>query len=82
VDAPCNAPKSYNLTLQCGCSVYVSCHPTTGVAHTRVIQRRGASCRERLHDVGVRLRLWELLPSRQRKADPLQRAGLNSEDVG
>jgi hypothetical protein len=54
--------QSYTLTLQCGCIVYVSCHPDTGVAHTRVIERRGASCRVRQHDVGVRLWLWEVLP--------------------
>jgi hypothetical protein len=53
---------SYNLTLECGCVVYVSCHPQTGVAHTRVIEQRGQSCRERLHDRGARLWLWELLP--------------------
>ncbi len=53
---------SYNLTLECGCVVYVSCHPRTGVAHTRVIERRGATCRQRMHDRGVRLWLWDLLP--------------------
>ena len=36
---------SYNLTLQCGCVVYVSAHPKTRVAHTRIIQTRGADCR-------------------------------------
>lgn len=46
---------SHTVTLPCGCLVYVSCHPHTGVAHTRIIERRGAGCRERLHDVGVRL---------------------------
>ena len=35
---------SYNLTLECGCIVYVSCNPTTGVAHTRVLDRRGLAC--------------------------------------
>ena len=55
--------QSYTLTLQCGCIVYVSCHPQTGIAHTRVIERRGASCKSRQHDVGVRLWLWEVLPS-------------------
>jgi hypothetical protein len=53
---------SYTLTLQCGCVVYVSCHPQTGVAHTRIIQARAARCRVGRHDVGVRLFLWELLP--------------------
>jgi len=53
---------SYTLTLQCGCIVYVSRHPKTRVAHTRVVQTRGATCRHRRHDVGTRLFLWELLP--------------------
>lgn len=53
---------SYNLTLQCGCLVYVACHPITGKAHTRVIERRGAQCSKRTHDVGARLFLWDLLP--------------------
>lgn len=54
--------RSYTLTLACGCAVYVSCHPRTGVAHTRIIERRGPSCRNRHHDVGARLWLWEMLP--------------------
>jgi hypothetical protein len=53
---------SYAITLECGCDVYVSCHPRTGVAHTRVIERRAAACRIRLHAVGTHLALWELLP--------------------
>jgi hypothetical protein len=53
---------SYTLMLQCGCHVYVSCHPRTGVAHTRIIERRGPSCLVRQHEVGARLYLWELLP--------------------
>lgn len=53
---------SYTLTLPCGCVVYVSCHPQTGIAHTRVIESRDPSCRVRRHDVGARLYLWELLP--------------------
>jgi len=53
---------SYNLTLPCGCVVYVSCHPTTRIAHTRIIQTRAANCRVRKHAIGVRLYLWELLP--------------------
>jgi len=53
---------SYNLVLQCGCVVYVSCHPKTNVAHTRIIQSRGGACRVRRHEVGWRLNLWELLP--------------------
>ena len=59
---------SYTLSLQCGCVVYVSCHPTTGVAHTRVIQSRAADCRDRRHEVGTRLYLWEMLPDRAEAA--------------
>jgi len=57
-----NRRMSYNLTVQCGCLVYVSCDPKTGFAHARVIERKGDQCRVRTHDVGVRLYLWELLP--------------------
>jgi hypothetical protein len=53
---------SYDLTLQCGCVVYVSAHPTTRIAHTRIIQSLGPVCRVRRHEVGLRLYLWELLP--------------------
>jgi hypothetical protein len=53
---------SYNLTLQCGCVVYVSAHPQTHIAHTRVIQTRGTACHVRRHEVGLRLYLWEILP--------------------
>lgn len=53
---------SYNLTLPCGCTIYVSCDPKTQLAHTRVIERRGQRCPIRLHDVGQRVYLWELLP--------------------
>jgi hypothetical protein len=53
---------SYNLTVRCGCLVYVSCDPKTGLAHSRIIERKGEECRVRTHDVGVRLYLWELLP--------------------
>jgi hypothetical protein len=55
---------SYNLSLSCGCIVYVSCHPRTQVAHTRVIEARGARCGVRRHEVGLRLYLWDLLPER------------------
>jgi len=58
---------SYNITLTCGCVVYVSCSPRTRVAHTRIIQTRGPDCRVRKHDVGVRLFLWELLPARDER---------------
>ena len=60
---------SYTLTLHCGCVVYVSCHPETRVAHTRIIQTRGADCGVRKHDVGVRLFLWEILPDKVHRGD-------------
>jgi len=53
---------SYNIPLPCGCLVYVACHPETGIAHTRVLERRSERCRVRKHEVGIRLALWELLP--------------------
>jgi hypothetical protein len=53
---------SHTLTLACGCVVYVSCHPKTNVAHSRIIEQRGASCGNRKHAIGVRLWLWEMLP--------------------
>ncbi len=53
---------SYTITLWCGCRVYVSCYPRTRVAHTRIIEMRGAACPDRRHDIGGRLRLWEILP--------------------
>jgi hypothetical protein len=62
---------SYNIDLPCGCVVYVSCHPVTGLAHTRVIQMRSTSCPRRRHEVGARLFLWELLPDRHHRAHPV-----------
>ncbi len=53
---------SYTLTIGCGCVVYVASHPRTRIVHTRIIEQRGAGCRVRSHDIGVRLQLWELLP--------------------
>lgn len=66
---------SYTLTLGCGCTVYVSCHPRTRVAHTRIIERRGERCGHRFHDIGRRIALWELLPDRRGDAseDTVQR---------
>ena len=52
---------SYNITLHCGCVVYVACHPQTGVAHTRVLEGRGQRCLVRKHEIGMRLALGELL---------------------
>jgi hypothetical protein len=60
---------SYEITLWCGCRLYVACHPKTGIAHSRVIERRGDTCRERGHEVGVRLALWELLPRHGSRTD-------------
>jgi hypothetical protein len=53
---------SYNLTLDCGCLVYVSCDPRTRAAHTRIIEQRSPTCPVRKHEVGLRLNLWDLLP--------------------
>jgi uncharacterized ferredoxin-like protein len=55
---------SHTLTLDCGCTVYVSCHPKTHTAHTRVLERRGPACRVRKHEVGLRLYVVDLLPDR------------------
>jgi hypothetical protein len=55
---------SHNITLSCGCVVYVACDPQTNIAHTRVIESRSPECRVRRHEVGLRLFLWELLPDR------------------
>ena len=54
---------SYNLTLQCGCLVYVACDPLTTVAHARILERRDPGCRVRKHEVGLRLSLWEIVPA-------------------
>jgi len=62
---------SYNLELPCGCIVYVSCHPVTRLAHTRVIQFRNQSCSRRRHEVGARLFLWEILPDRDHPTRPV-----------
>ena len=60
---------SYTVTLACGCRVYVSCNPWTGLAHTRIIEARAADCRVRAHDIGVRVALWELLPNPAEERD-------------
>lgn len=57
-----NGRMSYTVTLWCGCKVYVSCNPATGLAHSRIVEARGAVCPVRRHEVGARLWLWELLP--------------------
>ncbi len=56
---------SYNVTLQCGCIVYVARHPATGEAHTRIIEAKAPQCPVRCHQVGLRLDLVELLPDPQ-----------------
>lgn len=61
---------SYTITLWCGCRVYVSCSPSTNTAHARVVERRGPDCRERRHQTGARLWLWEMLPD-PRNPDPV-----------
>jgi hypothetical protein len=53
---------SYTVTLWCGCIVYVSCNPATGIAHSRIVEARGTACPVKRHEVGARLWLWELLP--------------------
>ena len=61
---------SYTLMLQCGCVVYVACHPKTGVAHKRVIETRGGACGIRSHRRGERLWLWEMLPDPRHTSVP------------
>ena len=61
---------SYTLALHCGCIVYVSCHPATHVAHTRVIESVGTRCMTRRHERGSRVFLWELLPEREHTFPP------------
>lgn len=70
---------SYSLALACGCSIYVSCHPRTNIAHTRVVERRAVTCRNRRHEIGSRLWLWELLPAAQA---PAQVIWPEPEEVG
>ena len=54
-------PMSHTVALWYGCSVYVSCHPTTGIAHTRIVEARGTACPVRRHEIGARLGLGEVL---------------------
>ena len=62
---------SYNLTLVCGCLVYVACNPKSGIAHTRVLETKGPACGPRRHEVGLRLYLWEILPDPAVTAGPV-----------
>ena len=66
---------SHTITLYCGCLVYVACDPRSGVAHTRVLERRHPQCGVRKHEVGLKLALWELLPDPQRAAVPFDSSG-------
>ena len=52
---------SYNLTLRCGCLIYIACDPRTDVAHAHILERRGPGCRVRKHEVGLRLSLFEIV---------------------
>jgi len=62
---PTISHMSYTVVLWCGCTVYVSCNPDTGIAHSRIVETRGNACPIRSHERGARLWLWELLPDRR-----------------
>ena len=64
---------SYTLTLQCGCRVRVSRPFSSRSANTRIFERRGRSCRDPRHQVGVRMWLWDLLPEAPLFTDSYQR---------
>ena len=71
---------SYNLTLRCGCLVYIACDPLTSVAHARIIERRDPGCRVRKHEVGLRLSLGEIVTELEEiqpepEHQPVPRAG-------
>jgi hypothetical protein len=68
-------PMSYTVTLWCGCEVYISADPTTGMAHSRIVEARGKNCPIRRHEIGARLWLWELLP------DPRATGGASAETL-
>jgi hypothetical protein len=55
---------SYTVALWCGCRVYVSSNPATGLAHTRIVEVPGPRCPIKRHETGARLWLWEMLPDR------------------
>ena len=65
------AGMSYTVTLWCGCRVYVSCNPATGIAHSRIVEAPGPACPVRRHEVGARLWLWELLPDTTRQVEAI-----------
>jgi hypothetical protein len=53
---------SYNLVLECGCTVYVSHDPLTNAQCSRVLERRGPNCPVRDHTVGARVFRSDLIP--------------------
>jgi hypothetical protein len=60
----CVAAMPIRLTLEGGWVVFVAADPLTTVVPSRIIQARGAGCHVAGHGPGVRLYLWEILPSR------------------
>ena len=73
---------SYTVTLWCGCEVYVSCNPKTGIAHSRIVEARGTACPARRHEIGARLWLWELLPERDAAGDQIARQPKEASRAG
>jgi len=72
---------SYSVMLWCGCTVDVSCHAATGIAHSRIIERRGTTCSVKRHEVGTRVWLWELLPDSSRHLPLNERRGPSDRQV-
>jgi hypothetical protein len=73
---------SYNLTLRCGCLVYIACDPLTSVEHARIIERRDPGCRVRKHEVGLRLSLFEIVTDLgEIEADPDHQSASRAETV-
>ena len=73
---------SYVVTMECGCDVYVARNPLTGLAHTRIIERRSPHCPIRSHTVGVRLQIWELLPHWAQPPAPVRLTARHRHDAG
>ena len=73
---------SYMVTLECGCDVYVARNPLTGIAHTRIIERRSLHCPIRSHAVGMRLEIWELLPHGVQEPAPVRFMARHRDDAG
>lgn len=59
---------SYNLILECGCTVYVSHDPLTNAQRSRVLERLGPTCPVSEHKVGARVFRQDLLTDRVRPA--------------